>query len=321
MRKLRTVSIELMTLEVVVDVEYLVVGVTRVLVEACVVLLHFVVGQVEHVDAGVVFELVVAADEPHFVLIVDHLGLAERQGQLDGREFKVGLLAVVPVEPLHAVDNLALHVLAPEDLELHFAFLLLEPEGCVVSRGDEVVLEHAGVLHDALHFAFDGRTVLIVLSAHNQDLLFEFVLLDRAEGAFLLHLPHAFIDEGLGVQSPHFVLLGLVGFEGGDSTQELDLVVAVGHDGAAVLGLLAFVEAGSRNLALHVFGEVDGVEGGACDGQPAFALGHEVVVDWVYLRVDLVFELLEGHLRGVEHVLHQVGVVLRVLFAGHVLFD
>lgn len=48
-------------------------GVSGILVEAGVVLLDLVVGQIKYVDAGVVFELVLASHEPHFVLLLDYL--------------------------------------------------------------------------------------------------------------------------------------------------------------------------------------------------------------------------------------------------------
>jgi len=69
--------------------EDLVVGVACLLVEARVVLLYFVVGEVQHIDARVVLELVLAADVPHLLLLLDHFGFAQSQRQLGGGHFEV----------------------------------------------------------------------------------------------------------------------------------------------------------------------------------------------------------------------------------------
>jgi hypothetical protein len=85
-----------------------------------------------------------------------------------------------------------------------------------------------------------------------------------------------------------------------------------------VLGLLALVEAVAGDLGVHVLGEVDLLERGACEREPAARLGHEGVVDGVQVGVEVLLELLEGDLGVVEDVLHEGGVVLGVLLAGDV---
>lgn len=64
----------------------------------------------------------------------------------------------------------------------------------------------------------------------------------------------------MSVQPPHVIHIGFVSLQRVDATQEIDLVVAVRDDSTAVEWFLALVEAGCRNLAVHVLGEVDGLE-------------------------------------------------------------
>jgi hypothetical protein len=58
--------------------EYLVMGLTSILVESCPVLEDFVVPRVDDVEFGVVLELIVSTDDLQFVFIIYSLHFAER---------------------------------------------------------------------------------------------------------------------------------------------------------------------------------------------------------------------------------------------------
>jgi hypothetical protein len=151
---------------------------------------------VDHVQLGVVAELVLAADHPDPVVVLHCLRLAERHGQLLLRHLEVAGLAVVPVQELDAVDHLTFDVLPADHEELHVALLLLQTHRRVEAGEVEALLEHARVLHDGVHLALHGRTLLVVLAADHKDLLTSLVLLHRGEGAVEFELSDALVNEG-----------------------------------------------------------------------------------------------------------------------------
>lgn len=160
----------------------------RLRVEARLVLQHCAVRGHEHVDLRVVAELVIAAHAPERLAVLHELQLAERRGQLEAAQLPVRgrLLARVPVQALPGVQRLALDVQAAADLELNFALLLPHADAEVLARYVQRKALLALALGDVIHLALRRAALLVVLAAHDQDLLAQLVLVHLCECALEL---------------------------------------------------------------------------------------------------------------------------------------
>lgn len=206
---------------------------------------HFVVERVQQVHLGVVLELVLPSCVVEVVVLEHQLALAERLGQPHWTHFEVALLpVVVPVDHLDGVGHLAFNVLSAHHLQSQVVFLLPQSACGVVSWHVQGKSLLTCVFHDGVGLTPLGAAVRVVSASYDKNLLLGLVLENFSKSSLGFEFGDFLIDKGLRVQPPDFVHVCFVRVKSSDSSDKVDVAVAVTDDGAAVLGLLTVVKAG-----------------------------------------------------------------------------